>query len=97
MLQTVRVQKVDEENEVIMVLKLSQKVQFLLTSAGNLRLIDTHLKMFITLFQKIIKFTGVWATIQEILAIKISKKMLTQQKFNKTFWLQTLISPEKKS
>ena len=28
----------------------------------------------------------------DILAVRISKKMLTQQKFNKIFWLQTLIS-----
>ena len=35
-----------------------------------------------------------WATLHEILAIKISKKMLTQQKSTKILWLQTLISPK---
>ena len=42
-----------------------------------------HVKALITLFQKRIRFIGVWVTIHEILAIKISKKMLTHQKFNK--------------
>ena len=49
-----------------------------------------HLKVLITLFQKIIWFIAVWATIHEILAIKISKKMPTPQKFNKILRLQTL-------
>ena len=40
-------------------------------------------------------FIGFWATIHEILAIKISKKMLTQHKFKSMIQLQTLISPEK--
>ena len=39
-------------------------------------------------------YRRVWATVHDILAIKISKKMLTQQKFNKIFWLQTLLSPK---
>ena len=50
------------------------------------------LKVFITLFEKMLWFIGVWATVHEILTIKISKKMLTQQKFNKIFRLQTVIS-----
>ena len=37
-------------------------------------------------------FIGVWATVYEILAIKISKAMLIQQKFNKILRFQTLIS-----
>ena len=40
-----------------------------------------HLKVPITLFQKMVWFI---ATVHEILEIKISKTMLTQQKFNKT-------------
>ena len=32
------------------------------------------LKVFITVFQKIIYLIGVWATVHEILAIKISEK-----------------------
>ena len=55
-----------------------------------------HLKVLITLFQKMLWFIGVGATVHEILAIKISKKMLTQQKFNKILRLQTLISPKQK-
>ena len=39
-------------------------------------------------------FLGVRVIVHEILAIKISKKMLTQQKFNKILCLQTLISPK---
>ena len=35
-----------------------------------------HLKVLITLFQKMLWFLGVWATFHEILAIKISKTML---------------------
>ena len=50
------------------------------------------LKVLITVFQKMVRFIGAWATIHEILAIKISKEMLTQQKFNKTLRFQTLIS-----
>ena len=37
---------------------------------------------------------GAWATLYEILAIKISKNMLNQQKFNKIIWFRTLISPK---
>ena len=42
-----------------------------------------HLKVLITFFQKILRFIRVWATVHEILAIKISKKILNQQKFLK--------------
>ena len=35
-----------------------------------------------------------WATLYEILVIKISKNKLTQQKFNKIIWFRTLISPK---
>ena len=38
------------------------------------------------------RFIGASTTVHEILAIKISRKMLIQQKFNKIFRLQTLIS-----
>ena len=41
------------------------------------------LKGLITLFQRMIQFIGVWATVHEIFAIKVLKKILTQQKFNK--------------
>ena len=49
-----------------------------------------HLNVLIALFQKMLWFIGVWATAHEILAIKISKKMLTQQKFNKIFRLKKI-------
>ena len=52
-----------------------------------------HLKVLTTLLEKIVWFIGVWATIQEILAIKILK-MLNLQKFNEILQLQTLISPK---
>ena len=42
-----------------------------------------YLKVLITFFQKRLWFIGVWATAHEILVIKISKKLLTQQKFLK--------------
>ena len=42
-----------------------------------------HLKVLITHFQKMIWFIGVWAIVYEILAIKVSKKMLTQPKLKK--------------
>ena len=43
------------------------------------------LKVLITLFQKMLWFLVVWATGHEILAIKISKTILTQQKFLKSY------------
>ena len=45
-----------------------------------------HMKVLITLFQKMVWLIEVWATVYELLAIKLSKKMLTQQKFNKIFF-----------
>ena len=60
---------------------------FVLTSAKNPSLLKQftymHLKVLITLFQKMVWFIGIRAIVHEILAIKISKKMLIQQKFNK--------------
>ena len=52
------------------------------------------LKVLITVFQKMIWFIGVWSTVHKILAIKISKNRLTQQKF-KILQFQTLISPKR--
>ena len=49
-----------------------------------------HLKFLITLFQKMIWFIEVSAIVHEILAIKISKTIVAQQKFNKILQLQTL-------
>ena len=51
-----------------------------------------RLEVLITLFQEMICFIGVWATVHEVLVINISKKMLTQQKCNKILEIQTLIS-----
>ena len=45
------------------------------------------------LFQKIVCFTGVWATVHVILRNKISR-VLNQEKFNEIQHLQTLISPK---
>ena len=67
-----------------MVLKLSKKsaffCKFVLTSARNLSLLKQStymlLKVLITLFQKMIWFIGVCATVHEMLAIMILKKML---------------------
>ena len=53
-----------------------------------------HLKVLTTFFQKMIWFIRVWATLYEILAIKISKNMLTQQKFNKIISFRILTSPK---
>ena len=95
-LQTVRLEKVDEKHRVIclvlmcpswvMGLKLLNKVYILqfwadLNKKPNSVKLYIHLKVLITLFQKKVWFIGVWATVHEILAIKISKKMLTQQKY----------------
>ena len=84
-----------------MILKFPKKSAFLKFCAHlarNLSLLKKftymHLKVLITLFQKMIWLIGVWATISEILAIKISKKMLTVQEFNKIPRLQHLISPK---
>ena len=98
------------ENEVIcqvkfpswvMALNLSVKMNFLQfctdfsKNPKSVKAIDIfQLKVLTTHFQKMIKFIGVWATLYEILAIKISKNMLNQQKFNKIIWFRTLISPK---
>ena len=83
----------------VMFLKYPKKCifcNFALTAVRNLRLLKQFtymdLKILITVFQKMIWFIEVWATVHEILAIKISKTMLTQQKFNKVLRFQTLIS-----
>ena len=71
---------------------------FTLTPARNLSLFKQfmykHLKNLITFFQKMVWYTGVRATVHEILVIKISKQLLTQQKFNKVHQFQILISPK---
>ena len=71
---------------------------FVLTSARNLSLPKQftymNLKVFITFFQKMVCFIGVRAAVHEILAIKISKKRLNRQKFNKILQFQILISPK---
>ena len=83
----------------VMVLKLSKKCifcNFVLTLARNLSLLKQFtfkkLKVLITIFKKIKSIIGVWATVHEIFAIKMSKKMLTQQNFNKIILFQTLVS-----
>ena len=94
----------------IMVLEWCKKCNFCnfaLTSARNLSLLNKftnmHLKVLITLFQKMIWFMGVWATywfmgvwatVHEILTIKTSKEILIQQKFIKILRFQTQISPK---
>ena len=71
----------------VMVIKLSKKFtfcNFALTSTRNRSLLN--------------QFTDThWATVHEILAIKISKKMLTQQKFNKILRIHILILRNSKS
>ena len=86
----------------VMALNLSRKVhilQFCADFSKNLNSVKAiyifHPKVLTTFSQKMIWFIGVWATLYEILATKISKNMLTQQKFNKIVWLRTLISPKK--
>ena len=83
----------------VMVLNFSRKVYCLQLCASfskKSKSVETiyifHLKVLTTLFQKMIWFIGVWATLCEILVTKILKNMLTQQKFNKISWFQTLIS-----
>ena len=71
---------------------------FVLTSAKDLNLlmqfICMYLKVLITLFRKMTWFIGVWATVFELLTIKLSEKILTQLKCNKIHQLQTLIFPK---
>ena len=85
----------------VMVLKLSKIVhfcKFVLTSARNLNIlkqfISMHPKDLIMFFQKIVFFIGDRdiSRIHEILNNEISRKVLTQQKFNKIHQFQTLIS-----
>ena len=63
---------------------------FVLFSARNLsllkQLVYMHLKVLITLFQKMMPL---WATAHKLLAIEISKSMLTVQWINKIWRLQT--------
>ena len=69
---------------------------FALTPARNLSMWKQFtymdLKYLVTVFQKIIWLIRLWATAHEMLPIKIPKAMLTQQKFNKVFRFETLIS-----
>ena len=74
----------------VLALNLSRKVYILQFSADFSKkpksvkaIYIFHMKGLSTLFQKMIWFTGVWATLYEILSIKISKNMMTNQKFNK--------------
>ena len=85
----------------VMVGKLSKKLHFLQFCADlskKSKFIKAnytmHLKVLFPLYQKMVWFIGVQATVHEIMAIKISKKMLIQQKFNKILPLRTLISPK---
>ena len=63
---------------VLKLLKIVHFCKFVLTSERNLNLLNQfiyiHLKDLIMLFQRIVCFIGVWATVHEILRIKISKK-----------------------
>ena len=85
----------------VMVLKLSKKVHFL-QFYNNLSKKSKSVKAIyiyapessLYTFSEKVWGTGVWATAHEILAIKISKKVLTQQEFNKIYRPQTLISPK---
>ena len=84
----------------VMVFKLSKKVHFWQICAELCKkpksveaiYIYIDLKVLITLFQKMIWFIEVWATVYDILAIRISKMMLTQQKFNNVLQIQTQTS-----
>ena len=74
---------------------------FVLTSARNLSLLEQftymHLKVLTTPFQKMVWFIGVGVTVRDILVIKISTNMLTQQKFNNILQFQILLFPNSKS
>ena len=101
---TVRAEKVDEKIGVIcrvsmfptwvMVGKLSKKVH-ILQFCADLSLLKQftymHLKVLITFFQKMLRFIEVWATVHEILAIKISKRCWISRNSWKILRLQTLI------
>ena len=81
----------------LMVLQLSKRV-YLLQFCADLRSKPKYVnatyinapESFFTFFEKMTWFIVVWTLVHEILAIKISKKMLTQQIFNKFLRLQTL-------
>ena len=86
----------------VMVLKLSKKVSFL-QFCGYLNkkpkpvkaiYIHARERSRYALSENDIVYRGLSHRYYEILAIKISKKILTQQKFDKILQLQTLISPE---
>ena len=82
----------------VMALNLSRKMNLLQFCAEFNKSVKAmsifHLKVLTRLFQKMIWFIEVWSTLYEILAIKISKNMLTQQKLNKIIWFRTLTSPK---
>ena len=85
----------------VVVLNLSRKVNFLQFCADfskkpkSVKVIYIfYLNVLTAHFQKTIWFIGVWATLYEILAIKISKNMLNQQEINKIIWFRTLTSPK---
>ena len=110
MLQIVRMEKVDEKNELIclvfmffswvVVFHLSKKVNLLqfcadISKKASIKAIYIfNIKVLTTLFQKIIWFVRVWAIIHEKLVNKISKQMLFQLEFHKIIWLRTLMSPK---
>ena len=79
MSQTVRAENVDEKCIFFEILCWPQQKKTSLLK----QFIYMHLKVLITLFQKMVWFMGVSATVHDILMIRISKKMLTQQKYNK--------------
>ena len=103
MLQTVRAGKVDEKNGVIcivfmfslwvMVLKLSKKCifgNFWLSSARNSSLLKQFTYMLLKVLITLSEYHMVYrcqATDFKILMIKISEKLLTQQKYNKILLL----------
>ena len=82
-----------------MVLKLSKKVHFLQFFADHSQKPESDKAIYIyesetsyySLSENDMVYRGL-STVHEILAIKISKTMLTQQKFNKVLRFQTPIS-----
>ena len=79
----------------VMALNLSRKVNFLQFCADFSKkrksvqaIYIFHLKVLTTLSQKIIWFIGVWATLYEILAIKISKICWLIRNLTKLFDLE---------
>ena len=110
MLQTVRGEKVDEKKWIICLVSMfpcwvwfsivEKKVFFQFCTdhskkSNSITAIYIYaLKVLITFFLKMIWFIGFWATVHEILAVIIPKKILTQQKFNEILPFQILISPK---